>query len=288
MAGLNFDMGSYEPDAGGFGDPLPEGWYDAMVDESSVEPTKDNATTGNCYAKLRFNIIDGEFKGRKVFKNFNIKNSNPQAEEIGRKQLTAVGHAVGVPNATDTSQLHAVPMHIKVTLRKGGPKDPSNPDGEKYPDQNEISTFKHISEAVPAAGSAKSDGPVNPFAKPPAAAPAKPPAFAAPPATSAPAAAAPAAPVVPPPAPVAAPPVAPAAPVFPPEGWLAHPEAAGYFYKGQEVKTEAELRAMSAPPATPVPPVAPPAIPAAPVVATPATAADPAKQAQGIAPPWAR
>lgn len=269
MAGLNFDMGSYEPDAGGFGDPLPEGWYDAMVDESSVEPTKDNATTGNCYAKLRFSIIDGEFKGRKVFKNFNIKNSNPQAEEIGRKQLTAVGHAVGVPNATDTSQLHAVPMHIKVTLRKGGPKDPSNPDGEKYPDQNEISTFKHISEAVPAAGSAKSDGPVNPFAKPSAAAPAKPPAFAAPP------------------APVAVPPVAPAAPVFPPEGWLAHPEASGYFYKGQEVKTEAELRAMAVPPATPVPPVAPPAIPAAPAAA-PAAAADPAKQAQGIAPPWAR
>lgn len=41
--------------------------------------------------------------------------------------------------------------------------------------------------------------------------------------------------MVPPPPPVAA--------VFPPEGWLAHPGAPGYFYKGQEVLTEADLRA---------------------------------------------
>lgn len=33
------------------------------------------------------------------------------------------------------------------------------------------------------------------------------------------------------------------APAFPPEGWTAHPDAAGYFYKGQEVVSEADLRA---------------------------------------------
>lgn len=48
-------------------------------------------------------------------------------------------------------------------------------------------------------------------------------------------------PVAPPAAPPVAPPAAPA--VFPPEGWLPHPSAPGYFYKGQEVMAESDLRA---------------------------------------------
>lgn len=35
----------------------------------------------------------------------------------------------------------------------------------------------------------------------------------------------------------------PAAPAFPPAGWTAHPRAPGYFYCGQEVLSEADLRA---------------------------------------------
>ena len=42
---------------------------------------------------------------------------------------------------------------------------------------------------------------------------------------------------------------------FPPTGWLAHPTAPGFFYRGQEVKSEADLRAMTAAP--PPPPAAP-------------------------------
>lgn len=48
---------------------------------------------------------------------------------------------------------------------------------------------------------------------------------------------------------------------FPPDGWLAHPSAPGHFYKGQEVLTEAALRAKY-PPAPPVAVQAPPPPPA--------------------------
>lgn len=51
------------------------------------------------------------------------------------------------------------------------------------------------------------------------------------------------------PAPVGpdAPPPPPAVPApFPPAGWVAHPNAAGYYYKGQKVLTEAALRAQYA------------------------------------------
>jgi hypothetical protein len=67
---------------------------------------------------------------------------------------------------------------------------------------------------------------------------------------------------------VAAAPAVPGVPVtaaaFPPAGWLAHPTAAGYFYCGQEVLTEADLRAKFAPAPTPV--AAPPAVPGVPPV----------------------
>lgn len=65
---------------------------------------------------------------------------------------------------------------------------------------------------------------------------------------------------------------------FPPDGWLAHPSAPGYFYKGQEVLIEADLRAQMAPP--PAPPIQeqappPPAIPLAPVATAAAIPAVP-------------
>lgn len=53
-----------------------------------------------------------------------------------------------------------------------------------------------------------------------------------------------------PPAAPPAPPAPPVAPVWPPAGWTAHPMP-GYFYRGQEVKSEVELRAMIATPHAP-------------------------------------
>jgi len=75
------------------------------------------------------------------------------------------------------------------------------------------------------------------------------------------------------PAPPAPPAPTPAAPVatFPPVGWTAHPTSPGYFYAGQEVLTEAQLRERMAaqnaslvPPAPPAPPAAAPATMGAP------------------------
>lgn len=72
---------------------------------------------------------------------------------------------------------------------------------------------------------------------------------------AAPAPAVPGAPVPPPAIPTLA-----AAASFPPAGWLPHPSAPGYYYSGQEVLSEADLKAKFAAPA----PVVPPAVPAAP------------------------
>jgi hypothetical protein len=286
MAELHFDATSVEPDNGI--ETVPAGWYNASIDESSNKPTKDGV---NSYTQFRFNILDGQYKGRKLFARFNLKHTNAQTSEIAQRQLSALCHAAQVLQLSDTQQLHNVPMKVKVTIKKD----------EGYEPSNEIRSFKNINEVVD--GSAPASTAVG---APP------PPAAMLPPAqpwaqqqASAPVAAPPAAP--PPVAPPA--PVAPAPAPFPPAGWTAHPSAPGYYYAGQEVLAEADLRAKFAAPSAPTAPEVstgqagtaggwqPPAgqqpwgqpggaAPAAGPAASPAATAP--HPAQGFAPPWAQ
>lgn len=294
MAHLGFDATQVQPDSGQL-DPIPAGWYNVMVDESDLKPTSDGM---GARLAVRFTVIDGQFANRKIYTGFNVRNSNPVAQEIAFKQLSALAHAVGVLQVQDSQQLHGIPLKVRVKIRP--PKD-------GYDAQNDITAYKNINEDV---GNSGAGAPAAPAAPGAPAAPAgfgtaAPPAAPAAPAAApgagwggAPAqpwqqpaaAAAPAASAPPPFTPPAAP-AAPAAPDFPPAGWTAHPTSPGYFYQGQEVLSEADLRAKMAPaaPAAPAAPPAPPAAPAAPAAA-PAAAApagpDPAAQAQVAVPPW--
>lgn len=176
-------------------DPIPAGWYTVIVDESEVRTNK--AGSGQ-YIWMSFRVIDGEFNGRKVFTRFNVVNANPQAQEIGHRELSRLTAAVGLPGFNDTQELHGKPLQIKVKVRK----DLSG----RYPDDNEVSGFRSVAEAqgagvAPAAPAAPAwaGAPQQPWAAAPAA-PMAPPA-------------APVAPAVAPMAPPAAAPVAaPAAP----------------------------------------------------------------------------
>ena len=89
---LNFDATTVAPDTGG-GDPVPAGWYNVMIDESEMKPTK---AEGGLRLSLRFTIMDGQYANRKVFTGLNLKNANPVAQEIAYKQLSAICHAVGI------------------------------------------------------------------------------------------------------------------------------------------------------------------------------------------------
>ena len=135
MAQLNFDATQVAPEMGF--ETVPAGWYNAMIDQSEMKPTKDGS---GAYLEARFNIIDGQYANRKIFMRLNLRNTNPVAQEIAYKQLSAIAHAVGVLHVQDSSQLHGLPMKVKVKLRK-------DTTGQ-YEDSNEISTIKNINEQV--------------------------------------------------------------------------------------------------------------------------------------------
>lgn len=145
MAILNLNLANVKPDEGRVG-PVPSDWYKAVADQSEIKPTKNG---DGAYLSVRFTIIEGPFQGRKVFTNFNLKNPNPQAVEIGYAQLSAFAHAVNVLNVGDSQELHNLPLKIKVKVREAR-------DG--YEAQNEITAYKPQNYVDGSSGSAPAAG----------------------------------------------------------------------------------------------------------------------------------
>ena len=118
--------------------PIPAGDYIAQITESEIKPTKSGSGQ---MLTLRWQILDGQFKGRLVFDRINIINQNPKAQEIGQQQLSSICRAAGVMALQDSVQLHNKPCHINVKIRK---------DAE-YGDSNEVKSYKPATGVAPAA-----------------------------------------------------------------------------------------------------------------------------------------
>lgn len=112
MARFNFDASTVAPQA-----PMgvvPAGQYLAHITESDVVDLK----SGNGQAmKMTLEILDGQFKGRKVWENLNIVHTNPQAQGIAQSQLSAICFATGVMKLEETASLHFKPIKITVAVR---------------------------------------------------------------------------------------------------------------------------------------------------------------------------
>ena len=110
-------------------DIVPAGEYTTIIEASDYTPNKQG--TG-MILKLTYQIIDGEFKGRKIFENLNLQNENAQAAQIAQRALNSICLAVGVQHVQDSGQLHGIPLILDVSVKE----DPT------YGKQNRIK--KHI------------------------------------------------------------------------------------------------------------------------------------------------
>jgi hypothetical protein len=120
-------------------EPLPAGWYNAKINTSEAKPTKDNESG---YLLFELEILDGEYKGRKIFDRLNLWNKSVQASEIAQRQLSAYCHATGVFILQDSVQLHGIPLKIKLNQR---------PAENGYEASNEVKAVKHIQDTTPTA-----------------------------------------------------------------------------------------------------------------------------------------
>jgi hypothetical protein len=84
-------------------------------------------------------IAPEEYKGRKLFNNYNLENANAQAQEIGQRQFASLCRAIGVSEVEDSEELHFKSYRVKIGLGK-----PSK-DGQ-YPARAEIRRYYFADE----------------------------------------------------------------------------------------------------------------------------------------------
>lgn len=126
-------------------EPLPAGWYRAVITASEEKPTK--AQTGS-FLMMTLEVIEGQHQGRKVFERLNLNNPNATAVEIAQRTLSSICRAVGVMTPRNSSDLHDKPFMVKLAVKPGdGQYGPSN-DIKEYATQD-----KAPAASAPAASS---------------------------------------------------------------------------------------------------------------------------------------
>ncbi len=146
---------SFTADGEGMGnfDCVPKGRYPFMIDKSEIVLTKAakeaNDPDLGQMMKLNAKIIAGDFKGKYVFIQLNIVNSNTQTVEIANKELTSICQACGKEAIDDTDELHGIPFFgtVKVVVDEDG----------KYPDKNEFTKYE-VYDDTPSVADKKSGG----------------------------------------------------------------------------------------------------------------------------------
>jgi len=103
-----FDANNVEP-VPSF-DPIPAGQYLAMI----VASEEKTSQKGFRYVSLEFEIVDGQYQGRKLWVNLNLYHPDAEAVKFARAELAAICKAIGVLKPQDSVQLHNLPMLITV------------------------------------------------------------------------------------------------------------------------------------------------------------------------------
>jgi len=130
---------------------IPAGQYTAMI--AAAEPRQNKSGTGH-YLSVQYLILGPTHQGRSVFGNITLSHPNETATRVGRRQLSELMRAVGVPRLADTEQIVGRRLKIKVVVRAD----------EKYGESNDVKGWK------PLADGQQTYSPVPPF--PPAPTPA--------------------------------------------------------------------------------------------------------------------
>ena len=134
MTELNFDSNVIEP-MGRFA-PIPLDDYLVMITASEMKDTKPspNKEPGK-YLNITFEVIEGEFKGRRIFDTLNLVNANTQTVEIAQRRLSSICRSVGVLHPKDSAELHNLPLVVSVGIKAA--------DGQ-YEAKNVIKGFSRV------------------------------------------------------------------------------------------------------------------------------------------------
>jgi hypothetical protein len=150
MANLGETFDTEQMDLGD--DLLPPGEYFAQAIEAELKDTQ----SGGTMLTFTFEILDGDFQGRRIWERLNYINNNEMAQRIARREMGRFAMAIGLNTFSDTEDFLFKPVRIDVAIRK-------DKNGQ-YPDQNGIKKYLPVDggpEALPSnsnVSSARSTG----------------------------------------------------------------------------------------------------------------------------------
>ena len=122
MANLgNFDASQIDP-SNSF-DPVPAGEYLAVIVASEA---KEAQTGKGRYLNLELEIIDGPYRGRKLWDIINLWHESDTVRSIAQRTLSQICHAVGVLQPQDSTELHGKPLVAIVRVKDDGQYGPRN------------------------------------------------------------------------------------------------------------------------------------------------------------------
>jgi hypothetical protein len=120
MAKLGFNV-SEVPEDNRFS-PLPKGQYKVMI----VDDEEKTSSKGHEYIALTIEVIEGDFKGRKLWENLNLNSDNATAVNIARQICKKIGEAIGNVNIQDTREMLNKPFSIEVDIKPQDDGEPRN------------------------------------------------------------------------------------------------------------------------------------------------------------------
>jgi hypothetical protein len=138
----DFDDKAVKPSTG-IPEPVPPGKYTLQVEKAETSYTKSG--TG-IILKASMAILGGEYDGRMIFANFNIRNASAIAQTIGISELKALVAACGLDWETvreESDLMLYKPFVADVGMEK---QNINESTGQPYPPRNRVTKY-HMKDA---------------------------------------------------------------------------------------------------------------------------------------------
>lgn len=117
---------------------VPKGWYSVVI--AATRTKENNARTGS-YLELELEIIEGEYKKRRIWDRLNLDNPNQTAVEIAKASLSAICHAVNVLTPQTAEEFCDRPLMALVDIQ---------PAKGQYGESNIVRGYKPVEAPKPA------------------------------------------------------------------------------------------------------------------------------------------
>ena len=126
---LDFDATQVAPSTGA-PEPVPLGTY--LVEITKTEKKLNDNGWG---LSVEFTIADGEYKGRKVFEQYNLQHTNPDTVRIAQEQFSALCHVTDTLKPRDIGEFLGKALQIRVKI---------DPPKNGYDARNRITQYLRI------------------------------------------------------------------------------------------------------------------------------------------------